>query len=487
MRAGHGAAALPANDTRAWVEAHAALSRLARERAALDAEEGRWLLRALRAEAHVHLGFGSFAEYIERLFGYRPRTTQEKLRVAEALELLPQLAGALESGVVGWCAARELTRVAVPDTEQAWLEAARGKTQRELETLVASKAPGDAPAAPATPSPRPRVLRFEVAPDTFATFRAAMQRLQHAAGGHLDDDAILLALARHVLAGPQDAGRSNYQISLTVCSTCGHGAQLAGGELVPIDAAVVAMAACDAQHLGEVLPHSAPRAANENAGCRSRDGASESIRAGNTAENAPENTAASRCSDHAHVGAERSAQSDAAPVAAVAAPNAAPAKPGRSPRGASTPRARQSIPPALRRAVLARDRRCRVPGCTHATFVDVHHLQPRSEGGRNEGENLLVLCPVHHRATHCGELLIERDRDGALTFRHADGSAYGHPTAPQHIDALAKVFAALRHLGFREGEVQTVLTEVRSDPSLAGAAVERLLREALCRIKPHGR
>src|SRR6186713_519716 len=83
-----------------WVQAHEALSSLARKRAALDAEEGRWLLVALRTVAHVHLGFGSFGEYIERLFGYKPRSTQEKLRVAEALEELPDTAAELESGAL---------------------------------------------------------------------------------------------------------------------------------------------------------------------------------------------------------------------------------------------------------------------------------------------------------------------------------------------------------------------------------------------------
>jgi hypothetical protein len=233
-----GAPALAAKDAGDWKQAHAALSRLARERAALDAEEGRWLLRALRSAAHVHLGFGSFAEYTQRLFGYRPRTTQEKLRVAEALETLPGLGRALETGALSWCAARELTRVAVPDTERAWLDAARGKTLRELEALVASKAPGDEPAAPPAELPRPRVLRFEVAADTFATFREAMLRLRRKAGDSLDDDAVLLAMARHVLGGPRDEGRSSYQISLSVCGACSAGAQLAAGELVPVDAAV---------------------------------------------------------------------------------------------------------------------------------------------------------------------------------------------------------------------------------------------------------
>jgi len=47
-----------------WQIAHEALSRLARERAAADAEEGRWLLAAQRAAVHVHLGYSSFTEYV---------------------------------------------------------------------------------------------------------------------------------------------------------------------------------------------------------------------------------------------------------------------------------------------------------------------------------------------------------------------------------------------------------------------------------------
>ena len=38
----------------AWMVAHRALSRLAKERAAADAEEGRWLLAALRSAVAGH-------------------------------------------------------------------------------------------------------------------------------------------------------------------------------------------------------------------------------------------------------------------------------------------------------------------------------------------------------------------------------------------------------------------------------------------------
>src|SRR5262245_16994377 len=163
---------------RDWVRAHAALTRLARERAAADAEEGRWLLVAWRSGAHVHLGFGSFSEYVERLLGYSPRATRDKLRVALALETLPESARALEHGALTWCALRELTRVATGDTEAAWLQAAQGKTTRELERLVAGRQPGDLPPLPTDPrAPRRHVLRFEVAAETLATFRDATHHL----------------------------------------------------------------------------------------------------------------------------------------------------------------------------------------------------------------------------------------------------------------------------------------------------------------------
>jgi Holliday junction resolvasome RuvABC DNA-binding subunit len=45
----------------------------------------------------------------------------------------------------------------------------------------------------------------------------------------------------------------------------------------------------------------------------------------------------------------------------------------------------------------------------------------------------------------------------------------------------------LRQLGFREAEVKIVLSELRRDPELDGASVERLLREALRRIRPKAR
>src|SRR5262245_57947519 len=85
-----------------WQRVHEELQRIATKRAGLDFEEGRWLLAAFRAGVHVRLGHGSFVEYAERLFGYGPRVTQEKLRVAEGLEELPEMERELEAGTLSF-------------------------------------------------------------------------------------------------------------------------------------------------------------------------------------------------------------------------------------------------------------------------------------------------------------------------------------------------------------------------------------------------
>src|SRR5260370_24944946 len=108
----------PHSSHREWQVAHETLSRLAKSRAGFDLCEGEAMLRALRAGAHVYLGYGSFAEYIERLFGYTPRWTAERLRVATALEALPETHQALRDGSIHWSTARELTRIATQETER---------------------------------------------------------------------------------------------------------------------------------------------------------------------------------------------------------------------------------------------------------------------------------------------------------------------------------------------------------------------------------
>src|ERR1051325_10770544 len=108
-----------------------ALRTIARRRAALDAEEARWLREAEELQIWWPLGMVSALDYLERVLGYAPRTAQERLRVARALGSLPQLDPALADGTLSHSAVRELTRVVKPATEARWIAAALGKNLRQ--------------------------------------------------------------------------------------------------------------------------------------------------------------------------------------------------------------------------------------------------------------------------------------------------------------------------------------------------------------------
>ena len=80
----------------------------------------------------------------------------------------------------------------------------------------------------------------------------------------------------------------------------------------------------------------------------------------------------------------------------------------------------RTIPPALRRALLHRDRTCRFPGCG-VRVVQAHHLHHWAQGGPTKLSNLALLCRRHHRAVHEENYQVARGPDGTLQFGRPDG------------------------------------------------------------------
>jgi hypothetical protein len=111
----------------------------AARRARDDYELGRLLRRGFVVRVHVLAGFASFHEYVDRVFGYTGRQTEERLRVAEALERLPGLSVKLAQGELCFSVVRELTRVCTEESELEWIAVAEGRTAREVERMVSGR------------------------------------------------------------------------------------------------------------------------------------------------------------------------------------------------------------------------------------------------------------------------------------------------------------------------------------------------------------
>ena len=89
----------------------------------------------------------------------------------------------------------------------------------------------------------------------------------------------------------------------------------------------------------------------------------------------------------------------------------------------SVGRSQHIVPERTRRIVEHRDGGCRVPGCQHDRFVEVHHIIHWSKHGPTDTWNLICLCPKQHRLHHQGRLGIagNADSDDGVEFTDAAG------------------------------------------------------------------
>jgi hypothetical protein len=71
----------------------------------------------------------------------------------------------------------------------------------------------------------------------------------------------------------------------------------------------------------------------------------------------------------------------------------------------------RTIPAAIRRAVVVRDRHCRAPGCDRPPgWCEVHHKKHWVDGGTTRLEDLELRCHPHHYDEHEGQWKPERAR-----------------------------------------------------------------------------
>ena len=463
---------------------HRRLRRIVKARAALDVQEAAALREAEELKLWRQYGYASMVEYMELAMGYPPRAALERLRVAKAIEELPIIGEAMSQGDLSFSGARELTRVATPETEQEWVEAAQDKNQREVEEIVSGRTRGQRPTDPADPKLKRRVLRFEVKPETIALVQQAKQLLERESGDRLDDDGLLRALARLVIDGAHGPERTKapYQIAVTTCEVCKRGWQDGAGITVEMSPPALETALCDAEHIGSIDPidpidpiepiDSSPRrcvpvpragaSGDHLAPSAGADAGRAPARAGADAGRAPARAGA----DAGRAPARAGADADAVPGRSGAARDRIAGKSARE-------RARQDVPPALRRKVMRRDHgRCRVPGCRVTRNIDQHHIVPRAEGGGHTEDNILNLCESHHLAHHAGALLIEGNAINPTFTRRAHN-------AFAIAELAVQTGRALEALGFRKPEVAAAMKQARAHVGTAELTLDQWIRIAL--------
>ena len=359
-------------------------------------EQGYWQLPGLNSCAH----------WLNFKCGIGMNAAREKVRVARALAGLPKISAAFSCGELSYSKVRAMTRVACADNEAYLLMIARHGSAWHMETLIARyrRASRNMEAAAAAAQHAARECTVHYDDDGCLVIRArypadqgamVLKALEHAmerrfrgnGGGTAPHNAV-----HDVVAGEPDRepiGRRRADALADVAET-----YLAAGDTVSATAdryQVVVHVAVNTLQSG---PHSG---------------------AGVSAETSPRGLAELAHLEHGpHVTAEtaRRIACDGGIVKLAESGDGVPLSIGRNSR---------AIPPAIRRALTARDGGCRFPGCTNTRFVDGHHVRHWADGGETSLENLVLLCRHHHRLVHEGGFRCEHAANGGVRFLAPSG------------------------------------------------------------------
>ncbi len=417
----------------------------------LNAGTHRWLV--LIAEFDTRKGWNgvgvqSCAHWLNFKCGIDLGAAREKVRVAHALEALPKISEAMALGQLSYAKVRALTRVACAGTEHYLLSIALHGTAHHVENTV---------------------RHFRRAKEAEELSRETEQQINRCLSYSFDDDGSLILKGRlpaetgaMVLKALQAAMESlddspSNELDKSSDSESDVSAETSSfSELTPrmmrADALVMmaeSFLANGPKELGggdrhQVVIHiAAETLQHKEAGCcEIEDGPSIA------AETA------------------RRITCDASLVPLIENEDGEPLDIGRKTR---------SIPPALKRALKARDKGCRFPGCTNTKYVDAHHIHHWADGGETKATNLLSLCRFHHRLVHEGGITIERLDDGAVRFVKPDGKCFDS-VAPGHTSDWAQLPASNEQHDIYIDK-KTAITRWRGERMDYGLGIEVLLQK----------
>ena len=381
-------------------------------------------------------GWTSCAHWLSWRTGLAPGAAREHVRVARALKDLPKLSDAMRRGAVSYSKVRAVTRVATPETEQALLDVAQCGTAAHVEQIVRGWRRVDRTAERTEEKLRQDrrslrtwvdddgmvVVQARLTPEVGAALRRALEaacdqaRPAVADACNADSEASDIALAEEEL-GPTFGQRQADAIGVIAeCALAGGLDRGTAGDRYQVVVHVDGGALADARDV--------PAGTYKRAELASElDEGRQDVPAGTPVQGSVPAAQSQMVLDEAggiHVSAEtaRRLACDAAKVEMRHGPDGEILDVGRRTR---------TISPALRRALAARDGRCRFPGCQNRR-CDAHHIEHWADGGETALDNLVLLCRRHHRAVHEEGFGITLDAAGDVHFTRPDGRPF--PAAP---------------------------------------------------------
>ena len=317
-------------------------------------------------------GLCSCAHWLNLKCGIGMNAAREKLRVAHALAELPKVSERFDKGQLSFSKVRAITRIADESNEEYLLMIADHGTAHHVEKLV---------------SKYRTARRLQDVDIVRAQYNN--REMSH----YYDHDGCLVIKARL----PAEQGALIVKALEMAMDVQFHDNVTAVTSESESEAEVVPIAARRADALAEIAE--TYMNSNESSGCTA-DRYQVVVHV---------TAATSSIEDGPGVTAETSRRiaCDSSVVCLKEDNNGEPLSIGRRSR---------SIPPPMRRALRARDKGCRFPGCTNTRFVDGHHVQHWADGGETSLDNLVLLCRHHHHLVHEGGFECSKDKDGKITF-----------------------------------------------------------------------
>jgi hypothetical protein len=92
-------------------------------------------------QLYLQYGHGNTIDYARERLGFEERKTRSLLNIARSFEKLPNLNSAFRRGDIPWTKAREVAKVAKPETDREWLVKTQSLSNRQLEKEVRQTLP----------------------------------------------------------------------------------------------------------------------------------------------------------------------------------------------------------------------------------------------------------------------------------------------------------------------------------------------------------